>query len=652
MNSFALQSPAYRWAIAFGVGSGLAGPQAEAAPQGLAVTTGAARVVVAGLRTEVSVSDRALLQWNQFNVAAKESVIFKQPSSSSVVWNQIAAGNPSQIFGRIEANGIVVLANPSGFWFGPSSFVQAASFVATTALAPPPSFDTSGAWSSQLAPPSAGIVNYGQIEARPGGSVYLLAQQVENHGTVSAPQGTVGLQAGQEVLISERADGRGLSTKVKLPAGIVDNLGHLTAAAGRILLEARVVNQAGMVEANSVRGQAGSIELLAEDTVVLAEGSKTVAQGDGLGASPGGHILIRSERLYLDSAGAQVNVAGGGAGGNGGDIEISASELPAITAQVGGQAVSGSSAGRLLIDPDNIVVDSTGVSTSPSGTVNAGQSPTRLVVQPDAFAAFSKILLQARKTIDINSLWNLPDTAGESASLTLESGSDLRIGANGGVSAGAGWAVTLRAGSLLNGTDEVVRGVGSILFNGGSSISAQDGSIHLSAGKDVTVQRGFVRTTAGGEISVRAVGGTITTGTKPDGFQFRTGDVGYDVSPGLGGLSTAAGGDVKLIAGKDVISYLPILMGNHTDGGSGAFGEAPGDVSIQAGGGVYGHFVVRHGQGKIVAEGSAGVANRQLALSLVQGSWTVSALDIALQEVRNPNGVFTTQSVIYTTLGM
>src|SRR5262249_48406846 len=76
-------------------------------------------------------------------------------------------------------------------------------------------------------------------------------------------------------------------------------------------------------------------------------------------------------------------------------------------------------------------------------------------------------------------------------------------------------------------------------------------------------------------------------------------------------------------------------------GGSGAFGAAPGNVTLSAGRDVSGHFVVRNGVGTIDAGRDAGTSARQLALSLVSGGWEVHAEhDIILQEVRNPNGIF------------
>ncbi len=122
----------------------------------------------------------------------------------------------------------------------------------------------------------------------------------------------------------------------------------------------------------------------------------------------------------------------------------------------------------------------------------------------------------------------------------------------------------------------------------------------------------------------------------------------YTVSTSLGGISTVAGGDVTISAGQDVISFLP---GSTTlsDAGSGAFGPAPGVVTIKAGGNVYGHYVAADSErnGQIVASTinagiNAGTTGQLLALSLVKGGWDVSAPNgnIVLQEVRNPNGVF------------
>jgi hypothetical protein len=80
------------------------------------------------------------------------------------------------------------------------------------------------------------------------------------------------------------------------------------------------------------------------------------------------------------------------------------------------------------------------------------------------------------------------------------------------------------------------------------------------------------------------------------------------------------------------------------DAGSGAFGPQPGNVTIKAGGSVFGHFVEANGIGTITAGVNAGGTSSRngFALSLVKGNWNVYAPNgnIYLQEVRNPNGDF------------
>jgi hypothetical protein len=89
------------------------------------------------------------------------------------------------------------------------------------------------------------------------------------------------------------------------------------------------------------------------------------------------------------------------------------------------------------------------------------------------------------------------------------------------------------------------------------------------------------------------------------------------------------------------LSYLPVAGSALNDAGSGAFGAPPGNVTLQAGRDVMGHFVVRNGDGTITAGHDAGTSTALLALSLVNGGWTVNAgHDIQVQEVRNPNGIF------------
>src|SRR5262249_49384919 len=151
-------------------------------------------------------------------------------------------------------------------------------------------------------------------------------------------------------------------------------------------------------------------------------------------------------------------------------------------------------------------------------------------------------------------------------------------------------------------------GTGSVQLQGAAGLETSDGAISLRAGADIVVQNGFVRTTGGGNISVTALAGNVNAGTKPEGFTFSGTGLGYEVnSSALGGISTASGGDVSITAGQDIISFLPSgPSGSHSDGGTGAFGAEPGNVSLSSGRDIIGHYIVRNGHGIISAGRDAG----------------------------------------------
>jgi len=107
--------------------------QIQALPSGARVAAGLASFNKNGNHLNITTSDKAIINYNSFNIAKKEGVRFIQPSSSSVVLNRVVkANNPSSILGSLNANGRVFLINPAGIYFGANSKVNANSFLATT----------------------------------------------------------------------------------------------------------------------------------------------------------------------------------------------------------------------------------------------------------------------------------------------------------------------------------------------------------------------------------------------------------------------------------------------------------------------------------------------------------------------------------------
>jgi hypothetical protein len=548
----------------------------------------------------------------------------------------------------------VILQNPNGFAIGGTATITAHNLIMTTASTPAIDLSSSGPWSFSAPPPTAKIVNYGQINVTGGGSAFLIASDIENNGTISAPSGKIGLYAGEQVLVSSSPDGRGLSTEVTLPTGSVDNEGKLIADAGSIVAQARTVNQGGLIQANSVQNINGTIELLASDSVDLSASSAISAHGDATGTSSGGSVVVKSDNNFSDQAGSSINISGGAQGGNGGQAEISAPQMGSIQSVVNGQAASGFAGGTLTIDPTDIWLAS--AASDPSAP--AGYT----VINVNNYNGLSTINLTADDDITLNTLWTLTDL-GIAATLTLSAGNNITFDNGTALIAGNNWSVNLTAGTAMTGST-TTSGNDGIYLDGSSFLQTANGDITLKAANEVQVGwmgvdtgavnsgSGSITTTAGGNIKVTAQYGDVNTGSDANGFQYKqlTGrhqtiilPPYYTVSPSLGGISTADGGNVTINAGGNVLSYLP--SGTESDdAGTGAFGSQPGNVTITAGGNVYGHYVVANGIGTITAENNVGVPSggNSFALSLIDGTWDVNAPNgnIYLQEVRNPNGIF------------
>jgi len=596
---------------------------AQANPTGMTVVSGAATTQTSGSQLNITTSQSAFLNWQSFNIAAGERTVFNQPSATSIVVNRINDQSASQIYGSLQANGIVILMNSSGFYFGPNSFVSAGGLVVSTANCVPPQ-NAGGSWEFNGPPPLMSIVNYGSINIGHGGSAYLIADQVENHGDIEAPGGSVGFAAGQTVTLSERPDGRGMSMQVTLPQGSVDNAGNIVADGGTISLNAKVVNQNGLIQANSVQNVNGVIELVASDSLSLGAASQIKANGDDSAAgSAGGQITLKSANTFSDVTGSEISVAGGAFGGNGGAVEISAPVMPAIQSQIDGHAQPGAMGGKLLLDPDYIILDNSGGdSTDGNGNVLVGDNPggTLDLNVSSAFTGFSQITLQAKYDITLanGTVWDLSGSTGQgSGQLTLQAGGNIIFASdNGGsdntaITDAGSWSVTLQAGyNFIN--HSVNYGGGSIYLggypdaNGNGSIQTAAGNINLEAGQDILVDSGFVRTTGGGNVSAWAHAGNVNTGNYDGGYTYNKASSSsqpfyqVDQNLGVGGISTEAGGNVNITAGGNVTSYMP-QVSDTTEAGTGAFGPEPGNVSIVAGGDVTGHYVVANGYGRIYA---------------------------------------------------
>ncbi len=181
------------------------GTPAMANPEGGVVVGGSASISSSGSTLNVnSASQRAVINWQGFSINNGEVTNFNMPNSNAAVLNRVVSGNPSAIYGALNSNGKVYLINPNGIMVGPTGQINVNSFVASTLNVPDTQFMNNTGELNFAGTSGASIVNHGQIRALEG-DIYLIGASVQNHGGLYAPNGVVGMAAGQDVRLVDSA---------------------------------------------------------------------------------------------------------------------------------------------------------------------------------------------------------------------------------------------------------------------------------------------------------------------------------------------------------------------------------------------------------------------------------------------------------------
>ena len=305
-------------------------------PQGPQVVTGTVQVQSASPTTlNINQStDRAAINWQSFSISQGNTVNIQQPNARSIQLDQVVGNNVSQIFGDLNSNGRVILANPSGVWFGPNAQVNVSGIVATTSTASSSDIAAFGAGGnlnlSQPGKANASVVNQGTVTVSQAGLTAFVAPTVANNGMITAKLGTVQLSSGTAPTLDFYGDGLislavmgQVATAPGAPVtGSVQNTGTISASGGTVTLSAnvaagvvnQVINNSGVIEAKAVGQQPGG-------QIVLnggPNGTVTVSgtlDASGLGAGQtGGTVKVLGNAVQLTHT-AKINVSGAAGGG-------------------------------------------------------------------------------------------------------------------------------------------------------------------------------------------------------------------------------------------------------------------------------------------------------------------------------------------------
>lgn len=459
-----------------------------ALPQNPDVVAGCASIVQEALSCQVvQTSDKAIIQWDSFSIAAAETVQFIQPGASAVALNRVMGGHPSEIFGKLNANGQIFLINPRGILFAPGAEVHTAALVAASLdLSNKQFFDGHYHFKGH----GGKVTNQGFLQ---GGSVVLIGGEVTNDGTIVANRAN--LLAGQEVAIT------------------LDQAGLLCALVEASTLSQgleTVVNNSGLITANSLAKEGGRI--------VLRAGSVNVQKGAKLEA-PGGHVTIKEsgQVLIQDHAVIDVSSAQGDAGtiiiksesgtkfygtllaeaplGKGGFIELSAVRGLDIP---GRSSCLGLETGTLYIDPTNLTINHSNTDTGSFSGTNPNIWSSTNSVDTLGDSQINSMLTTANVIIDA--------TAGSGVAVSPS----INIDASGvAITVPAPRSLTLTAGSggITMANNATIDGPGNLTLDTGAT-----GAINLagaSIGENSSLNRLIITNCA----SYTNTGGALSAST-------------------------------------------------------------------------------------------------------------------------------------------
>jgi filamentous hemagglutinin family protein len=502
--------------LALAVALALAAPHAAiAAPTGATVVAGQVQVTQPNAQTMLvsQGSDKAIINWRAFSIGAGESVVFQQPGSGSVALNRVTSSAPSEIFGRLSANGKVFLVNPNGVMFGKGASVDVGGLVASTLDIADDAF-LGGRYAFADGGGAGAVRNEGNIAAAERGTIALLGAQVSNNGTVSARLGTVALAAGGKVSLDFNGDGL---TRIVVDAArinaLVENGGAVIADGGQVTMTARalgaladtVVRQGGIVQANTLVERDGRIMLDGGNTGQVVVAGRVDASGLGAGER-GGEVAVLGRDIVLSSQ-AGIDARGDAGGGTvlvGGDyhganplVPHAASTTMAAGATIRADALGSGDGGKVILWSDGAtsahgsLSASAGVQGGAGGTVEtSGRKVDLAGIRVDTGSPRGRAGTWLIDPGDIEIDTQLAD----SISLALSTGSNVTVATSDADASGPGDILVNASITKSAGVDTtlLLEAENGIIVNSGVSIASfgSAGRLHVDFSADWDGQGG------------------------------------------------------------------------------------------------------------------------------------------------------------------
>lgn len=537
-------------------------PAPNTLPTGGSVASGAASIATTANQMNVTQStQQAIINWQTFSIGSNAQVNFIQPNASSVALNRVMTAVPSEIYGKLTANGSVFVLNAAGIIIGNGAQINVGSLVASTMGITDQDF-LAGNYRFTRNGTTAGIVNHGNVAVADGGYLALLAPSLRNEGVLSARLGSVVLAAGEAVTlglagnVSVRVDPATVAT-------LIDNRAMIVAEGGRAILTAKAadtliggaINMSGAVVADAIDTRGGEIVLEGSGPVTVTgrlsargtNGGNIAVDGDAIalagatldvgGVTGGGTMRVgswSSSSASVDAAStltasasgngdggrievfsASTNFAGaafargGASGGNGGFIETSGTRIvlaPTIRIDAG---ASLGAAGLWLIDPQDLTIDAGG-----AATIAAALATTNVTATTSACNVAYGSCSGSNGDIFVNSAITPVVTAASGTTLTLQADRNITVNSNIDATGGANKLnIVLNSNRSGSGGGILVSGAtlnsngGDVTMVGGTSNGYAQGYAAFNSGRGIWLSNSAVVQAGGGNILMRGQAG-------------------------------------------------------------------------------------------------------------------------------------------------
>ena len=489
-----------------------------AAPNGANVVHGNVNISQSGSNTIINQNtDKAIINWNSFDINKGESVLFNQNSSSSIILNRVTNGLPTSIFGNISANGNVFILNQAGVLVGNGASINTNSFLAGAANINDNDF-IAGKYNFYGA--QGNVINNGSIKVQDGGYAVLMGKNIENNGLISAKLGKIYLSSGETFRMDMSGnDLIGVEVEKGITDAYISNTGYIKAEGGTIIMTAKnasdvirqAVNNTGVIDASSIsykggkvilgaeNGQVindgeinvssksdegGSIELKAEHIInnglvyanglngglinmlssdLLKVGSSSIIQANSFGFGNGGNIKLISQKRAESHKGALIEA--GSIYGSGGFIELSGYDSVYAFGNFNTKSLYGVY-GQFLLDPSNMFIGNySNLADNENNQVSSDGNTYIDITWLNNMLNTSNVSLQ---TLQGNGLGDITLNAGVTLTgtngLTLDAANNISLLGNiNGLS-----YLTLNAGGRIEGNSSI--NVGDITANAGNNI--------------------------------------------------------------------------------------------------------------------------------------------------------------------------------------